>query len=211
MTWRSIGSSKTCCCMKPRKRTVGVSQFFLLIVRNLSTESLSPFRRAETLKRKKLLEIEMEYMKEMSQQKYNTMLSYFQGEGGRERVHNMALLFALSAVSVGAIALFVPLARKYLNKYLFSPRLISRVQSAPSSFSLFRSRPPPIQVTLRPALEDRMNRILKVMLDVIHTHTHNAYNTHLRSREEKDCCISLRGDRRRESDDFDMRCRVRRR
>jgi hypothetical protein len=159
------------------------------------------------LKRKKLLEIEMEYVKEMSQQKYNTMLSYFHGEGGRERAYNMALLFGLSAASVGVIALFVPLARKYLNKYLFSPRLISRVQSAPSSFSLFRSRPPPIQVTLRPALEDRMNRILKVMLD--DTHTDRQTHSHRYRRREGERFIYFVVSM--EIEDFDVRCRVRRR
>ena len=103
----------------------------------------------------------MEYAKKISQQKYTALLSYFQGEEGFDRVKNIAALVSLSALSVGFAAIFVPIAKRALNKYLFSPRLISRVQHSPRK-GLFGKKEDPINVTLRPQLEERMNRILKV-------------------------------------------------
>ena len=117
-------------------------------------------KEAEAARQEELLRVEKEYESAIAQQKWNAFLTYFSGEEGSGRVYNMAKLFALSVGSVGIVAVGVPLTRKYLSRYLFAPRLVSRQQKASRWGGLWK-RGESIEVVLRPHLAERMGRILK--------------------------------------------------
>jgi hypothetical protein len=135
----------------------------------------------EMKRQEELLRVEKEYEKEISKQKWDALLNYFSGDDGKERVYNMARLFALSIASVGVVAVGVPLARKYLYRYLFAPKLVNRQEKFSKWRNLVKGRGT-VDVILRPHLAERMSRILK-----------STQLTAQRYDEERDIKISVGG------------------
>ena len=125
----------------------------------------------EAARKRELLTIQMDYQKQIARQKWDSLLGFFSGSAGKDRVNNMARLVGISAVSFGVVRMAIPLVREYISRFLFAPKLVNRREAYSSLGSLFR-RAPDIQVFLNSSLSKRMDRIL---LSTRNTHRNRGY------------------------------------
>ena len=110
-----------------------------------------------------LLTMEWEYQKQMNQQRLDALTNFFSGEQGKDRAYNIARLTALSMTIVGAVMVTVPIASKWLSKFLFAPKLVNRqvkYSKLGDFVSSYIRKRKDIKVVLPPSLEQRMDRLL---------------------------------------------------